>query len=115
MPLARIIVAKKAMLIIMLVDAPKPLSILLEGITSSSIFGVEQSKTPALIPNMHLPKHIVQKLRYIAVIEPIKPTKLNLIIVFLLPNLMKSPPNIDPIAIPTIVLVVNIVAFNAIT
>lgn len=100
---------KKAKLIIILVEVPNPLSIICGGTISSTILGVVQSKTPALIPRTNLPKHICQKFKYIAIIDPNRPIILNLIKVDLLPYLMKSPPKIEPSEIPTIVLVVNIV------
>jgi hypothetical protein len=47
-------------------------------------------------------------------IDPNRPTQLNLIRVFLLPYLMKSPPKIDPNEIPTIADVVKMVVLNSI-
>ena len=69
--------------------------------------------TPALTPRMSRPKHICQKLRNIAIIDPSRPTILKLINVCLLPYFMKSPPNMQPNEIPTIVLVVKIVELRS--
>ena len=57
-PIAIIKTTKKAKLIMMLVDVPKPLSMSLAGITSSSIFGVAHDKIPLANPKIILPKHI---------------------------------------------------------
>jgi hypothetical protein len=44
---------------------------------SSIIFGVVQMSTPAAAPYTNLPKHIYQKLRNIAITEPIRAMILN--------------------------------------
>ena len=113
MPPARHKQPRKAALIIMLVEVPNPFSMSCGGTVSSIILGVVQRITPALIPRTNLPKHICQKLSHMAIIDPNRPTILNLISVDLLPYLIKSPPNIEPNEIPTIVLVVNIVEFKS--
>lgn len=70
--------------------------------------------TPAPTPYTNLPKHIYQKLRNIAIIEPIKAMILNYIIVILLPFFTKSPANTHPSEMPTIELVVSMVELKSI-
>lgn len=105
---------RKAKLIHKLVDIPKPLSIRCGGMISEIIFGVQLIITPEAKPNTSLPKHIYQKLRNNAMTDPRRAIMLNLISVVLLPFLMKSPPNMQPSEIPTIVLVVKIVVLRSI-
>lgn len=91
----------------MFVEAPKPLSTRLDGTVSSIILGVAQINTPQAIPKTHRPKHTIhmfgKKLKRV----PISPIMLNYITVDRLPFLTKSPPNIDPIAIPATAEVAN--------
>lgn len=104
---------KKAILMHRLVDIPKPFFIRWGGIISSIIFGVVQIRTPVAAPYTNLPKHIYQKLRNIAIIEPSKAMILNYMIVLLLPFFTKSPAKTQPREIPTIVLVVNMVELRS--
>jgi len=105
--------AKKAKFIIILVDVPKPLSIKLAGIVSSSSFGVAQDNIPLANPNSILPKHIElkssTKVKHVAM----APRILNIMIVLRLPFLTKSPPNMLPRAIPTRALVDRIVTLKS--
>ena len=105
---------KNAIFINKLVDIPKPFFMRCGGMISSIIFGVVQMSTPAAAPYTSLPKHIYQKLRNIAMIDPINAMILNYIRVILLPFFTKSPAKTHPKEIPTIVLVVNIVEFKSI-
>jgi len=57
-PIAIIRTTKKAKLIRMLVEVPKPLSIKFAGTVSSNIFGVAQDKIPLANPNTIRPKHM---------------------------------------------------------
>lgn len=75
--MARIITIRNAMLIIILVEVPNPLSINLPGTVSSNDFGVAHSRTPQEKPRMNLPKQIIQKLSTSEKQVPISPTILN--------------------------------------
>ena len=57
-PIAIIRTTKKARLIRMLVEVPKPLSIRFAGTVSSNIFGVAQDNTPLANPKIIRPKHM---------------------------------------------------------
>lgn len=97
--------AKKAKLIIIFVEVPKPLSINLAGIVSSSTLQVAQERIPLEKPKSILPKHIELKSRIKVKTVAMAPIILNIIIVLLRPFLTKSPPKILPSAIPTRALV----------
>lgn len=105
--------AKNAKLIIIFVEVPKPLSIKFAGIVSSSTLGVAQDNMPLANPNKHLPKHIELKSRTRVKHVAMAPRMLNIMIVFLLPFLTKSPPKMFPRAIPTRALVDNMVTLKS--
>lgn len=92
----------KLKLIMMFVDVPKPLSTMQDGTVSSIALGVVQMRTPHEKPNTNLPKHIMQNTGMKLIKVPIKPMTLNYKMVCLRPDLTKSPPKTEPMAIPAI-------------